>query len=183
MKVLGIAGSPRENSNTRILMDEAMEGAGEAGAETEVLDITRKEIAPCDGCAFCLDSGECSTSDDMDLVYSKLIEADAIFIGTPVYFWNVSGQVKVLLDRTYPLMWHRKLRGKVGGIAVVARRAGCGNAYSFLTDYFTLMRMTVGGGVIGYAGAEAGIRDDKEAMGQAKAAGRAMVRAIKRNDK
>lgn len=181
MKILGIIGSPRKNSNTEILVDEAMKGVVEAGAEMEIVNIAQKDIAPCNGCAFCLDTGECAITDDMEYIYQKMLEADGIFIGTPVYFWNVSAQVKTLIDRTYPFMWQRRLRGKVGGIAVVARRAGCGNTYSFLVDYFTLMRMTIGGGVIGYAGEPGDIIKDTEAMSQAKAAGRAMVKAIQRS--
>ena len=182
MKILGIIGSPRKNSNTEILVNEAMAAAREIGAEIEIIDITQKDINPCNACALCLDTGECVISDDMQPIYAKLLEADGIFIGTPVYFWNVSSQVKILIDRTYPLiMLNRKLRGKVGGIAVVARRAGCGNTYSFLVDYFTLMRMTVGGGVIGYAEQPGDITKDSEAMAQAKAAGKAMVKAIQRS--
>jgi len=180
VKILAIIGSPRKNSNTEILIKEAMEGAKQAGAETEILNITELNIIPCNGCDFCLDGGECSISDDMQQISPKLIEADGIFIGTPVYFWNVSGQVKILIDRTYPLMVHRKLRGKVGGIAVVANRVGCGNAYSSLNDYFALMRMTLAGGVIGYAGEPGEIRNDSEAMIQSSAAGKAMVKAIQR---
>ncbi|MFC2027759.1 flavodoxin family protein [Chloroflexota bacterium] len=180
MKILGIIGSPRRNSNTEILVKEAMDGAREIGAEIEIIDITQKNINPCNACALCLDTSECVITDDMQHIYAKLLEADGIFIGTPVYFWNVSSQVKILIDRTYPLMWNRKLRGKVGGIAVVARRAGCGNTYSFLVDYFTLMRITIGGGVIGYAGEAGDIINDTEAMAQAKAAGKAMVKAIQR---
>ncbi len=181
MKILGIVGSPRKNSNTEIIINEAMEGAKGAGAEVEILNIAEMDISPCRGCAFCLEGGECIISDDMQYVYPKLISADGIFIGTPVYFWNVSGQVKILIDRTYALMLHRKLRGKVGGIAVVANRAGCGNAYSSLNDYFALMRMTLAGGVIGYADEPGEIRNDIEAMSQARAAGKAMVGAIQRS--
>ena len=180
MKIIGIIGSPRNNSNTEILVKKAMEGAGEAGAEIEIIDITQQSINPCNGCALCLDTSECVISDDMHYTYAKLLEADGILIGTPVYFWNVSSQVKIMIDRTYPFMWNRKLRGKVGGIAVVGRRAGCGNTYSFLVDYFTLMRMTIGGGVIGYADQPGDITKDTEAMTQAKAAGRAMVKAIEK---
>ncbi len=182
MRILGIIGSPRKNSNTEILVKEAMDGAREIGAVIEIIDITEKNINSCNGCTLCLDTSECVVSDDMQHIYAKLLEADGIFIGTPVYFWNVSSQVKALIDRTYPFMWNRKLRGKVGGIAVVARRAGCGNTYSFLVDYFTLMRMTIGGGVIGYAGEPGEITKDTEAMAQAKAAGKAMVKAIRRSE-
>ncbi|MFO8101277.1 MAG: flavodoxin family protein [Dehalococcoidia bacterium] len=181
MKILAIIGSPRKNGNTEILINEAMEGAKGAGAKTEILNIGEMDIGPCRGCAFCLEGGECSISDDMQHIYPKLLEADGIFIGTPVYFWNVSAQVKILIDRTYHLMVHRKLRGKVGGIAVVANRAGCGNAYSSLNDYFALMRMTLAGGVIGYADEPGDIRGDSEAMSQAGAAGKAMVKAIQRS--
>ncbi|MCP4725854.1 MAG: flavodoxin family protein, partial [bacterium] len=110
MKIIGIIGSPRKNSNTEILVKEAMQGAREDGAEIEIINITQKSINPCNACALCLDTSECVIADNMTDIYAKLLEADGIFIGTPVYFWNVSGQVKILLDRTYPFMIQRKLR-------------------------------------------------------------------------
>ena len=180
MKILGIVGSLRQNSNTGILIKEAMAGAKEAGAEVEILDLIGKNIAPCNGCNFCADAGECSINDDMQSIYDKLEEADGVFIGTPVYFWSVSGQVKVFIDRTFALMQSGKLRGKVGGIAVVARRAGCAHTYSFLTDYFAMMRMTLAGGVFGHALAAGDIHKDREAMAQARSAGRSMVKTFRR---
>ncbi|MDY6910978.1 MAG: flavodoxin family protein [Chloroflexota bacterium] len=180
MKILGIVGSLRRNSNTGILVQEAMNGAKEAGAAVEVLSLTGKNIAPCNGCDFCVDAGECSINDDMQSIYGKLVEADGIFIGTPVYFWSVSGQVKVFIDRTYALMQKREMRGKIGGIAVVARRAGCANAYSLLTTFFVQHRMSLAGGIIGYADKERDINHDKEAMTESRLVGKAMVRAIQR---
>jgi len=180
MKVLGIIGSPRQNSNTEILVNEAMEGARQAGAEVEILNITEKDIAPCNGCEFCADTSECSINDDMQQIYTKLLEADGIFIGTPVYFWSVGAQVKTFMDRTYALMRERKLRGKVGGAAVVARRAGCATTYSLLITFFNQHRMTFAGGVIGYADKEGDIKTDQEAMQEARLAGRAVVRTLQR---
>ena len=182
MKVLGIVGSPRKNSNTEIMVKAAMDGAREAGAEVEILNITEKDIAPCNGCEFCADTSECSISDDMQQVLTSLLEADGIFVGTPVYFWSVSAQVKAFMDRTYAIIRERKLRGKVGGAAVVARRAGCANAYSLLTTFFIQHRMSFAGGIIGYADAEGDIKNDQEAMNEARLAGRAMVRTIQRTN-
>lgn len=181
MKVLGINGSPRKNGNTELLVREAMVGAQEAGAEVEILNIAGQVIAPCEGCELCADTAECCLNDDMQKIYPMLLEADGIFLGTPVYFWSVCGQVKVFIDRTYALSKGRKLRGKVGGIAVVAARAGCTSTYTLLTTFFaTHHRMTVAGGVIGYAQKEGDIVQDKQAMRDARLAGKAMVRAIQR---
>ena len=145
-----------------------------------MLNIAEKDIAPCTGCELCDDASECNIDDDMQQLYSKLTEAEGIFIGTLVYFWSVSGQIKVFIDRTYALWKGKKLRGKAGGIAVVARHAGGGNAYALVNTFFAIQRMTLAGGVLGYADKEGDIREDKQGMAEARTAGRAMVRTIKK---
>jgi multimeric flavodoxin WrbA len=121
----------------------------------------------------------------MQEIYEKFQEANGIILGSPVYFYNVSAQAKILIDRTYALLWTRKLMGKVGGVVTVARRAGCATVLSSLYTFFTAQRMVVAGGAIGYEGEEApyaekgAIRRDERAMKEARAVGRNVVRLIK----
>jgi multimeric flavodoxin WrbA len=75
MKVLGIMGSPRRKSNTDILLDKALEGAAQAGAEVEKVLVSRLKISPCLEIYACLKDGECSIKDDMQPLYKKLVEA------------------------------------------------------------------------------------------------------------
>jgi multimeric flavodoxin WrbA len=174
MKVIGVACSPRAGGNTEILVKEALVGAEDMGSEVELVALSGKAIAPCDSCRSCVKTGECHIKDDMQEIYRKLQEADGIIIGTPVYFLNVSAQAKAFIDRTYALLWTRKLMGKVGGVVVVARRAGCGTVLSSLYTFFTLQRMIAAGGALGYEGEEVpygekgAIRRDDRAMREAR---------------
>ena len=76
MKVLGIVCSPRKGGNTEILIQEALAGAKETGADVELLNISEMNISPCDGCMTCHQSGECKIKDDMQKIYEQLLAAD-----------------------------------------------------------------------------------------------------------
>ncbi len=174
-------GSPRQQGNTAILVQEALAGAAELGADVKLLHLDGKDIAFCDGCESCIETGECKVADDMQQIYAEVLAADGIILGTPVYFWNVSAQMKAFIDRTYALQHQRKLRNKVGGIVVVAERAGCVAAFSALTAFFSLHRMVEAGGAIAYARQEGAVRQDERGLREARAAGRAVVRAIQKS--
>ncbi|PJB49629.1 MAG: flavodoxin family protein [Chloroflexi bacterium CG_4_9_14_3_um_filter_45_9] len=186
MKVMGIVCSPRPGGNTETLVREALAGAKEAGSDVELVSLAGKSIAPCDACRACVNTGECHIKDDMQEIYKKLQESDGVVIGTPVYFANVSAQAKLIIDRTYALLWSRKLMGKVGGVVTVARRIGGGNVLSSLYAFFTTQRMLTAGGTVGYEGEAApygekgAVRGDERAMREARAVGRNVVLLIGR---
>ncbi len=181
MKILGISGSPRKGGNTEIMMREALAAVQEAGKETELVLLSEKKVSPCDGCLACVQSGICKIKDDMQPIYKEMEAADAIILGTPVYFMNVSAQMKAVIDRTYPYRRNRKLRGKVAGAIVVARRVGAGAVLSLLYSYFQSQRLIIASGGIGY-GQEAGkVREgvgsapDLSALDEARAIGKNVV--------
>ncbi len=103
MKVLGIAGSPRRAGNTDILLRQAIEGAASAGAQTEIIEISKLEISPCLHCDGCLKEGQCVIDDDMQSIYPKLREADRIIIASPMFFMGLTAQIKALIDRCQAL--------------------------------------------------------------------------------
>jgi multimeric flavodoxin WrbA len=107
MKVLGIMGSPRRQSNTEILLDKALEGAKEAGAEVEKVLASKLKISPCLEIYACRKDGDCAIKDDMQLLYKKLLEADHIIFASPIFFYGVTSQAKALVDRCQAL-WVRK---------------------------------------------------------------------------
>ena len=186
MKVVGVVCSPRLGGNTETLVEEALAGAREAGSDVELLTLAGKTIAPCDACKACVETGKCHIKDDMQEIHEKLLEADGIILGTPVYFLNVSAQAKILIDRTYALLWTRRLRDKVGGALAIARRTGCGNVLSSFYTFFTFHRMLSAGGTAGYEGEEVpygqkgAVRRDARAMRESRAVGRNVVLLIKR---
>jgi len=111
MRVLGIMGSPRRNSNTEILLDKALEGAGQAGAEIEKVLISKLKISPCLEIYACFNDGNCTIRDDMQLLYDKLLEADHIAFASPIFFYGVTGQAKAFIDRCQALWARRHVLG------------------------------------------------------------------------
>jgi multimeric flavodoxin WrbA len=107
LKVLGIMGSPRIKGNTDLLLDEALKGAQSQGAEVEKIMVGNLKIAPCREIYACLKDGKCVIKDDMDGIYTKLLNADAVIVATPIFFYTVSAQVMVLISRCQAL-WSRR---------------------------------------------------------------------------
>lgn len=101
MKILGIVGSQRKKGNTATLVKRALEGAKNEGAQTELLFLGDHVIKDCSGCEACQDTHRCVVDDDMQKIYPILMEADAIILGSPTYFYNVTAQVKAFIDRCY----------------------------------------------------------------------------------
>jgi multimeric flavodoxin WrbA len=107
MKVLGIMGSPRRQSNTEILLDKALEGAREAGAEVEKVLVSKLKISPCLEIYACRKDGNCAIKDDMQSLYKKLLEADHVILASPMFFYGITSQAKAVVDRCQAL-WVRK---------------------------------------------------------------------------
>ena len=99
MKVLGISASPRENSNSDILLRQALSGASAAGAEAEYLRLCKFNIAPCSACGACYATGECPVGDDFQAVLPKILAADRLIFASPIFFMSVCAQAKILIDR------------------------------------------------------------------------------------
>ena len=111
MKVLGIMGSPRRQSNTEILLDKALEGAKEAGAEVEKVLISKLRISPCLEIYACSKDGNCNIKDDMQTLYDKLLEADHIVFASPIFFYGITSQAKAVIDRCQALWVRRHVLG------------------------------------------------------------------------
>ena len=118
MKILGICGSLREESNTNKLVKKVVESSG---CEHELIYLAGKDIKPCTGCAHCMmNDGECAIKDDMQPLYEKILNADALVVGSPTYFLDVSGAVKCFIDRNMAL-YYRGI-GPDAEIAVLGKR-------------------------------------------------------------
>ena len=121
MNVLGVNGSPRLGGNTDVLLTAALEAAAAAGAQTDLVQLGGLSIAECDGCHACWGGADCVKQDDMNVLYERIAQADAILFGTPVYWYGVTGLMKLLLDRMvyFNCPEHRVLvRGKRAGVIV-----------------------------------------------------------------
>lgn len=99
-KVLILSGSPRKGGNSDLLCDEFMRGALEAGNQAEKIFLREKQVAPCNACYFCTQSGgTCAIRDDMAQILDKMQAADVIVMASPVYFYSIDAQMKAVIDR------------------------------------------------------------------------------------
>jgi len=102
MKVIGINASPRKRANTQTLVEAVLEGAAENGAETRLVNLRELKINGCLGCEGCKKHpGKCVQKDDLTILLQDMTTYDAIVMGTPVYWYHVSAQFKMLVDRLY----------------------------------------------------------------------------------
>jgi len=104
MKILAIAGSPRRGGNTDTLLDQAIAGAREAGAEVEQVVLSRLNVGPCIECNRCFESGRCAVQDDYQMLYDKTLEADGIMLAAPIFFMNLNAHTKAFIDR-FQSLW------------------------------------------------------------------------------
>ena len=145
MKILAINGSHRVGQNTDYLINEALSAAAELGAETEVIELSEKNVEYCTGCNRCLFKPECSIKDDdMEEIKQKMLEADGIIVASPDYFSNVSGRMKTFIDRTRPMhMVANQLKGKVAGCITMAGLDNCGAepTYAALSQFCSTHEM------------------------------------------
>ena len=102
MKVLAISSSPRKGGNSDLLVDQFLKGAEEAGHTTEKVRFDNLTIWPCKACDYCKTNVRCSHIDDMMKIQYQMLQADVIVLATPVYFFSMSGQLKVMIDRCRP---------------------------------------------------------------------------------
>ncbi|MDN5347055.1 MAG: hypothetical protein PWP65_619 [Clostridia bacterium] len=145
MKVLAINGSHRKGQNTARMLAVVLEEARTLGAETELLELSDYRIKPCLACNKCLRVVECSIKDDdMRMIADKMLAADAIVLGSPVYICNVTGLMKNFMDRTrWMHMRKNLLHGKVGAAVT---HAGLRNGGQELTQII-MERYLIGHGL------------------------------------
>lgn len=98
-KVIVISTSLRVGSNSDMLADNFIEGAQAAGNEVEKITLSGKNIGFCKGCLACQKLGKCVIDDDANAIMQKVLEADVVCWATPIYYYEMSGQMKVLIDR------------------------------------------------------------------------------------
>jgi len=176
-KVLILMGSPRKNGNTEILCEEFARGASEAGHEVEHIMIRDKDINGCVACGACRrNGGTCIQQDDMQPIYELIEAADAIVLGTPIYYYTWSGQMKTVLDRFYAKSPH--LQNKTFYL-ISACGAGEEKYTETMLDTFRKFHVcfragghTEGGSVFGLGSREAGDVRGSDAMKKAYEMGR-----------
>ena len=98
-KIIVISTSLRTGSNSDMLADQFIEGAKAAGHEVEKISLAGKDIKFCKGCLACQKLGKCIIKDDVNDIMQKVLNADVVCWATPIYYYEMSGQMKTLIDR------------------------------------------------------------------------------------
>jgi multimeric flavodoxin WrbA len=183
-KILVLLGSPRKKGNSTTLANQIVAGAESAGATAETIFLHGKDISPCQACYACQqpDSKGCAIDDEMQPIYGKLIEADGWVIASPVYWFSMSAQTKLFLDRCFALPAYKKdaFTGKRIAIAMSygdedAFNSGCVNALRTFQDSARYVGANLVGMVYGSAEKPGEIKANDALMRQAVALGKKLV--------
>lgn len=164
-RVLGIAGSAREQGNSSALLRRVLNGLN-GNFRTELVFLADIEIRPCDGCHSCQTNGACCIEDGMTAIYPKLLEAEVFLLASPAYMGGIASRMQAFMERTWPLR-KGQLAGKLASYIVTGRRR-IGMATGVMEEYFTRLGVAKLPGVVGL-GFEAGeVEQDREAVAQAE---------------
>ena len=156
--ILSFMGSPRKNGNSTVLAKQIVEGALAAGARVESFYLHKMKISPCTACDKChkADDRFCVIKDDMQKLYPKIIAADGLILASPIYFFTVSAQLKLFMDRCYALGGPNgyQFKGKKIAIALTYGdvdpfRSGAVNAMRTFQDAFAYVEADIAGYVYG----------------------------------
>ena len=170
MKALGISGSPRVGGNTDIAVKRVLEGLARTGVETDFVSLGEMPVKPCEGCYGCAREKRCVLDDpNFETIYQKFLEADAVVVGSPVWFGCATPQIISLMDRVGSVArrGENKLRRKIGASVAVARRAGKNFTFFQLNMFFLISEMIVPGSCywnVANAGAPGTIESDEEGI-------------------
>ena len=172
MYVLAINGSPRKGGNTEIMLKKSLEPLEANGWETELVQVGGKNVRGCIACGKCFErkNNQCAITNDLfnDLV-AKMLRADAIIMGSPTYFTDVSAELKAVLDRSgmIAVANDRAFAGKIGAGVVAVRRGGATHAFDTINHMYLMSQMIVPGSIywnIGYGLDKGEVSSDAEAM-------------------
>lgn len=172
MKAIAINGSPRKGGNTEILLKQVLEPLEASGWETEYLRIGGKPVRGCTACMGCVKNrnGRCVIEGDfVNDCLEKMLEADAILLGSPTYFADVTAELKALIDRAgfVGLANGGAFSGKIGAAVVAVRRGGATHVFDTINHMFLLSSMIVPGSLywnLGLGTDKGEVLDDDEAL-------------------
>ncbi len=143
MKVVILNGSPKAKGNTAIALHEVERTLNQQGIETEWIHIGHLPIHGCIACNKCWETGKCAFNDIVNQISEKMIDAEGLLVGSPVYFASPNGTLLSLLDRLFYSNLHRDWSMKVGATVSIARRGGATTTMDALNKYFLKTNMPV----------------------------------------
>jgi multimeric flavodoxin WrbA len=172
MKVVAVNGSARKDGNTALLMRSVLQVLEAEGIETELIQLAGEQIRGCNACGSCYSTKNkrCVIEDDNVNAYiQKMIEADGIILGSPVYFSMMSPELKALSDRAFYVARANNdmFKRKVGAAVVAVRRAGGISTFDAINHYFLISQMIVAGSLywnVGIGWKKGEVKGDEEGM-------------------
>jgi multimeric flavodoxin WrbA len=186
--ILGICGSGRKEGNTIALVEEVLKGAG---GQTELVWLIDIGVGYCDGCMRCVMEGNCWQKDGMTALYQKMLNCEAMVIGSPCYYGDVSGLIKSMMDRSIALghmgvgeesdlpgHGRKPLAGKPAVVVSAVAGHGVEGALGTMERFVNFGKMNL----IGKLGAAAGmsdVREKKEIMDEARGLGAKIREALR----
>ena len=184
MKVIGFNGSPRKDGNTALLMQKVFSEIENEGIETELIQLSHKSIHGCVACYQCMEkkNERCAVQDDAANEYiEKIVHAQGVVLGSPVYFMDVTPEMKALIDRVGFVSRSNggMFRNKVGCLMASARRAGAVHALDTMSHFFLSMDIIIVGRAIGVGRDIGDVEKDEEGMQMAQLLGKRMAWLLK----
>jgi multimeric flavodoxin WrbA len=172
MKVIAFNGSARKDGNTALLLKRVLQVLEAEGIETELVQLAGEQVRGCNACRTCYDTKNkrCVIEDDNVNAYiQKMVEADGIILGSPVYFSMMTPEMKALIDRAGYVARANSdmLQRKVGAAVVAVRRAGAMPTFDAINHFFLISQMIVPGSSywnIGLGRHKGDVAGDEEAM-------------------
>ena len=188
MKVVAFNGSARKDGNTAILINHVFEDLRKEGIDTELVQFAGKKISGCNGCRKCFETRDkrCIIKDDIvNECIEKMVEADGIILGSPIYFADITPEIKALVDRAGYVSKANDdmLRRKVGAAVIAVRRAGAIHGFDTLNHFFFISQMIVPGSQywnIGIGREKGEVESDTEGVEIMKVLGQNMAWVIKK---
>jgi multimeric flavodoxin WrbA len=175
MRILGISGSPRgRESRTRRLVERVLEGSQSAGAQVELADLSEMNIGCCLACGSCHVKGTCSRKDEFAPLYEKMLASDGLVLGSPVYFTNITAQLKTVIDRMSHAIHCQLLLGTYA-CSVATAGSAYDPAVAYMSDVLVRFGCTVVGGTGGTMSVPESLRSAEQ---DAIALGRDLVQAV-----
>jgi len=183
LKLLAIVGSPRLKGNTNYLVEQALKEAEKLGVQTAKIVLSQYQVNPCLGHDDCASFDSCRQKDDAGWILDKFCEADGVILATPVYWYNVSAQLKAFIDRNYFLYKHdQKYKARAVGVIVVAEKEGIEDTLHTLKQFID-GSFNVGEDRIfiacGYANKLGEVKNNLPLVEEARKLGRQMVESLK----
>jgi len=188
MKVLAINGSARRGGNTALLIEAAFGPLRAAGHDCEMIELAKKDIRGCTACGKCREKADMQChgrKDDGNEIIARMFEADALILGSPTYFADVTPEIKAIIDRAgYVARGNGDPFARRPGAAIVAvRRGGAIHAFDTLNHFFLIGEMIVVGSSywnLGIGGPKGAVEEDAEGIATMRRLGENMAWTMER---